>query len=360
MQGDLDRTVAAYNNAQTDLARTQAAIKANQTALEEADVNSKIVRNRLAKRADVIYRQGPILFFEYLFGAENVVDFVRRFTFIEAASSLDAATLSYAVSNREKMTRLQVELERKSSQELKILSDMSGQTQSLTESFSKAQALEVKLVSDRQNALKIKQEQEAKAAAESAAKAKADEEARKKAEADAVKLAAAKTGASPSPRASAGASPKPSPSASPAIKTEPGFAIATAGLRCPVGGPVSFTDTWGAPRSGGRSHQGVDMFAASGTPAVAITDGSVLRKTSSATGGITLYLKGNDGVEYYYAHMLKYAEVEQGQKVAAGEAIGYVGNSGNAAGTSPHLHFEVKPSGGGPINPTPTARKACG
>lgn len=359
MQSDLDRTVAAYNNAQTQLARTQAAIKANQTALEEADVNSKIVRNRLAKRANVIYRQGPVLFFQYLLGAENVVDFVRRFTFIEAASSLDAATLSYAVSNREKMTRLQGDLERKSSQELKILNDMSGQTRSLTESFSKAQTLEVKLVSDRQNALKIKQEQEAKAEAEAAAKAKADQEAKKQAEADAVKLAA-KASPSPSPKPSPSASPKPSPSASPAVKNEPGLTIATAGLRCPVGGPVSFTDTWGAPRSGGRSHQGVDMFAASGTPAVAIADGSILRKSSNALGGVTLYLKGNDGVEYYYAHMLKYAEVEQGQKVAAGDTIGYVGNSGNAAGSPPHLHLEIKPPGGGAINPAPTARKACG
>lgn len=372
VQGELDRIVAAYSAAETQLAKTQAAIKANQTALQEADVTFKIVRNRLSKRADVMYRQGPVLIFHYLLNAENIIDFVRRLTFIEEASTLDAVALAHAVATRTEMTRLQDELARRSGQEQEILTGMSGQTKSLTDSFSKAQILEVKLASDRENGIRFEQGRQAKVAAEAAAKAKADEEAKKKADADKL-LASAKASPSPSPKASPspgaspkaspspGASPKPSalPSPSPSASAVAGFAIATAGLRCPVAGPVSFTDTWGAPRSGGRAHQGVDMFAASGTPVAAITDGS-MRKASSALGGISLYLLGNDGIEYYYAHLLKYADVEQSQKVTAGQTIAYVGASGNASGGTPHVHFEIKPAGGVPINPTASARKACG
>jgi murein DD-endopeptidase MepM/ murein hydrolase activator NlpD len=131
-------------------------------------------------------------------------------------------------------------------------------------------------------------------------------------------------------------------------------------MRCPVDGPTSFTDTFGEPRSGGRTHQGVDMFAATGTPVAAIVDGSVLRKTSSPAGGITLYYTGGDGYEYFYAHLSGYADVSPGQKMSAGDRLGFVGDTGNAGGGPPHLHFEARPNGGAPINPTSIARKACG
>ena len=102
------------------------------------------------------------------------------------------------------------------------------------------------------------------------------------------------------------------------------------------------------------------MFAPIGTPVAAIVDGSVLRKTSSAAGGVSLYYTGSDGYEYFYAHLKGYAEVSPGQKMAAGDHLGFVGDTGNAAGGPPHLHFEARPNGGAPVNPTSIARKACG
>lgn len=128
---------------------------------------------------------------------------------------------------------------------------------------------------------------------------------------------------------------------------------------CPVGGPVEFTDTWGAPRSGGRTHEGVDMFAATGTPVVAPAGGTV-EHYDNQVGGLSYRLTADDGTYYYGTHLSAYENVGA-DWVAAGTVIGYVGNTGNAATTPPHLHWEIHPNGRGsdPINPTPTAEALC-
>ena len=133
-----------------------------------------------------------------------------------------------------------------------------------------------------------------------------------------------------------------------------------ASMVCPVNGAVSFTDTWGAPRSGGRSHKGVDMIAARGTPLVAIETGTVKRMRNGGLGGITVTLKGVSGDEYYYAHLDGWASgLSVGQSLSVGELLGYVGNTGNAQYTIPHLHFEFHPGGGSAINPYPLAANLC-
>lgn len=135
----------------------------------------------------------------------------------------------------------------------------------------------------------------------------------------------------------------------------------TAGLACPVNGAVSFTDTWGAPRGGGRAHKGVDMMAARGTPVAAVETGTIQRLTNSSRGGISIYLRGNSGDVYFYTHLDGWVDgLAAGQAVSAGQTIGYVGSTGNASYSAPHLHFEYHPGGGGAVNPTPLARSACG
>jgi murein DD-endopeptidase MepM/ murein hydrolase activator NlpD len=126
---------------------------------------------------------------------------------------------------------------------------------------------------------------------------------------------------------------------------------------CPVqGGGLNFADTWGAARSSGRTHEGVDMMAAMGTPTVAPVSGQV-ELNESALGGLAWYVHGDDGNTYYGAHLSSYAGVSGW--VAAGTIVGYVGDSGNAAGGSPHLHFEIHPGGGEPVNPYPQTDAAC-
>lgn len=132
------------------------------------------------------------------------------------------------------------------------------------------------------------------------------------------------------------------------------------GQVCPVNGAVSFTDTWGAPRSGGRTHQGVDMIAARGTPLVAIEAGTVSRISTSSLGGLTLWIAGSSGDSFYYAHLDGYAAgLSTGQSVSAGTLVGYVGNTGNAQYTVPHLHFEWHPGGGSAVNPYPLVAGLC-
>jgi murein DD-endopeptidase MepM/ murein hydrolase activator NlpD len=132
------------------------------------------------------------------------------------------------------------------------------------------------------------------------------------------------------------------------------------GGACPVNGAVSFSDTWGAPRSGGRTHQGVDMIAARGTPLVAIYSGTIRRISTGSLGGLSLWLRADNGDQFYYAHLDSYGDISVGQRVSEGYTVGYNGSSGNAPSWLPHLHFEYHPGGGSAVNPYPLVKSLCG
>jgi murein DD-endopeptidase MepM/ murein hydrolase activator NlpD len=132
----------------------------------------------------------------------------------------------------------------------------------------------------------------------------------------------------------------------------------TPGFQCPVQGGASFSNTWGARRSGGRTHKGVDMFNARHTPLIAVVDGRV-KFSSNSLGGLSTHIYSDNGVVYYYAHLQSHpTNIKSGQRVTKGTIVGYLGNSGNARYTSPHLHFEIRPNGVA-VNPYPTVRAAC-
>jgi murein DD-endopeptidase MepM/ murein hydrolase activator NlpD len=137
------------------------------------------------------------------------------------------------------------------------------------------------------------------------------------------------------------------------------------GFVFPVAGDVEFIDSWGYPRMMGTAsahwHQGTDVFAAHGTPLIASENGVLDRIGVGSLGGNKLWVRGDSGTEYYYAHLAAFAPgIVDGQRVRAGEVVGYVGDTGNARGTSPHLHFEVHPGGIGPVNPYPILKAAYG
>lgn len=134
-----------------------------------------------------------------------------------------------------------------------------------------------------------------------------------------------------------------------------GAYVAT-GLICPVRGPRSFIDSWGFPRATTGRHLGVDLMSPRGTPNVAVVSGEV-RVMSGATSGLGVFLDGDDGNLYYYFHF----DAHEGgsRRVAQGEVIGYVGNTGDASGGAPHTHFEIHPGGGPAVNPYPTVAGIC-
>lgn len=109
-------------------------------------------------------------------------------------------------------------------------------------------------------------------------------------------------------------------------------------------------DTWGAERSGNRSHSGQDIFAKRGTPVYSATEGYVLRIGETNLGGKSVFIYGAGGRRYYYAHLDDFApDLKAGDQVSTETLLGYVGTTGNAKNTPPHLHFGVY--GGGAINP---------
>ena len=142
----------------------------------------------------------------------------------------------------------------------------------------------------------------------------------------------------------------------------------------PVLGPTQYTDDFGEPRAGGP-HQGIDILAPKRALALAVEAGKVEFWTTSASAGCMLYLHGQSGTTYYYIHLnndltkrndnrgkcvagTSYAKgLKNGAKVVAGQVIGYVGNSGDADGLHPHLHFELHPSSRA-VDPYPWLKRA--
>jgi murein DD-endopeptidase MepM/ murein hydrolase activator NlpD len=122
----------------------------------------------------------------------------------------------------------------------------------------------------------------------------------------------------------------------------------------PVAGGARYSNDWLAPRAGGRYHQGIDFFAAQGTPVVAVADGSLFNVGHNGLGGWRLWVRDAAGNTFYYAHLAAYAPIaREGAGVRRGDVLGYVGTSGDAQGTPPHLHFEIHPGGSGPVPPFP-------
>lgn len=141
------------------------------------------------------------------------------------------------------------------------------------------------------------------------------------------------------------------------VSTSSGMVIPVVGIQ-----PEQLRDSFDAPRSGGRTHRSIDIAAPTGTPLVAVVDGTITRKHWNRLGGRTLYLTSADGrYDYYYAHLDEYEDgIEIGTEVRQGDVLGTVGATGNAQG--PHLHFQVLDKNGSgrgtPVNPFHLLRRA--
>jgi murein DD-endopeptidase MepM/ murein hydrolase activator NlpD len=169
----------------------------------------------------------------------------------------------------------------------------------------------------------------------------------------------------PRPTKSATPRPTPTPTTSwpattytPMPETTPSAEILARfpGAVFPVVGSYTYVDTFGAYRADmpNHKHEGDDIFAAKGTPVVAVLDGTITGLSTTDIGGNNIHLTDAAGDYFYYAHLVRFATgLRQGDHVVAGQTIGYVGNTGDARTTSPHLHFEIHPDGGPAVDPTP-------
>jgi murein DD-endopeptidase MepM/ murein hydrolase activator NlpD len=224
---------------------------------------------------------------------------------------------------------------------------------SLRTSESETAAL-LERVSARQ--VELERDLAAQRAREEAARRAAEEAARAEAEAAAAAAAARAPGTGAAGGGGGGRLSTPGASGGSGV----------AGIVCPVVGAVAgrdYSNDWGYPRSGGRYHQGNDMFANRGTPVVAVADAVVTSWNPSSAptrlGGVTVTYRIGDGSEWYNAHLDTVAPgISPGVSVARGQQIGTVGNTGNARTTPPHLHIGRRQNGSW-VNPWPTTSPVC-
>ncbi|MEM9035027.1 MAG: M23 family metallopeptidase [Actinomycetota bacterium] len=288
-----------------------------------------------------------------LFGTEDEIDRFRA-----ARIDLDAAQAELVVRRTEQLGVV-AELERREQTVIDELDTIQAELAVLAEEEARWEAEVARLEEEERRRL----EEIRRRAEEERQRQLAEEQARREAEAA---LTSTTTSVPPTTAAPDGEAPPETgdapdgeaPDEAPPETTAPPEPEAPpAGVAlCPISGSTSFSDTWGAPRSGGRRHKGVDMFAARGTPIVAHVSGEV-RHSNSGLGGLQYFLYGDDGNRYFGSHLDSFGA---SGRVEAGTVIGTVGNTGNARWTSPHLHFEVHPGGGAAVNPTPYVSAACG
>ena len=125
----------------------------------------------------------------------------------------------------------------------------------------------------------------------------------------------------------------------------------------PTRRPTRFIDSWGRPRSAGRHHEGIDIFAPKDTPIVSTTRGIVTRVGTNRLGGQVVWILGPGLERHYYAHLDRYGAFRAGDRVQAGDVIGFAGNTGNARGGPVHLHYGIYRSGAAQ-NPYPRLASA--
>ena len=282
-----------------------------------------------------------------LLDASSIAEIPVRDGYLELISVNDRAVLNRLLALEASYLDQQGRLDLASDEQDAVAAEMEVQAAAIMAELEKADTQYRSIVSDYQ-----KQEEERR---------RREEEARRRAE-EAAREAAANPGDGGGGGGDGGGGDDGGGGSPPATTPPPTNppTVDASGRTCPVDGPTGFSDSWGAPRSGGRRHQGVDMMSPRGTPLVAIEAGYVQRMGNYGLGGVTVWLKGNSGDEYYYAHLDGWASgLSVGQSLPVAGLLGYVGNTGNAQYTIPHLHFEVAPGGGSPINPYPLVAGLC-
>lgn len=292
-----------YDEANAALIRTQEEITATQRALDAAGKRIAGLQEQLNDRARAAYQLGSTSTLEMLLEARQLSEFSDRLVYLDRIAQDDADLATRVAVISEELRRLEANLGRLEEVQQVAFDEAQRQYEIVQDRLAEAQA--------------IRDEWKDQLAAEQRA---------------AELLAQASSGGAPGQIAT----------------------VAGAGLQaCPAPG-TSFSDTFGAPRSGGRTHAGVDMMGSYGMPIYSALPGTVSH-SSSSLGGNQAYVHSAGGTYTFYAHLQGFSDASG--SVPAGTLIGYMGDTGNATGT-PHLHFEHHPNGS-LVNPTPYVAAVC-
>jgi len=358
VSASLESVTARFEKAISDemLTRERIVALSKSVARLEQDIGTKRVqvKNLVISR----YMSGGSLGTERVFTARTFTDLPVQDQYYQLMNARDVALLHGLESAEALQVEQQQLLDETLIEQEALVAEIGVMTEEIIGQLEEADAAynSIAISYEQQEEEKRRKAEEARIAREEAARKAAEEAAR---QATSTTVAAATTttttsgGGDSTTTTSAPTTTTTQPSAPPLVVTD--------GKTCPINAATSFSDTWGAPRSGGRTHMGVDMMAARGAPVVAIESGTITRTSNSSLGGISIYLTGNSGNRYYYAHLDALAEgVHGGMAVSVGDLVGYNGSSGNASYSAPHLHFQYAPPGSDWINPYPLVKALCG
>jgi peptidoglycan LD-endopeptidase LytH len=313
VEAEAQRATAAYEEAYEAVLLTRDEIEVTRAGLERANERVLGLQTQLDDRARETYQLGAQSTWDLLLEARDFSEFSDRLVYLDRLAQDDADLATRVSVLAEELRRHQERMRRLEEEQQAALEKARRQSEIVQSRLAEAQAIRDKWADQ--------------LAAEQAAAA-----------------AAAKAAAAAAAGGSGGGGGAPASIAA----TGGGGGLEA----CPAPG-TSFSDTFGAPRSGGRSHAGVDMMGSYGQPVYAAISGSVSH-SSSSLGGNQAYVS-NGSTYTFYAHLQGFSGASG--SVSAGTLIGYIGDTGNATGT-PHLHFEYHPNGV-LVNPTPYVAAVC-
>lgn len=313
LQSQLNRLASELNETQSRLVSLEDSIERNQAQLQASESECSRWQGILSQRLVEMYKEGNENALEVLLDCEDVNTFINSYDYMSRIGANDAETISNTKSLMLDIKQRRADLDSEKAEHEAQLANLQNQKQGIQGKLSEQKSLLDGLNSEVTSLLSARYQS----------------------------IAAAASGAPGSPATSSRAPSSQAPRSIAGVN----------GLYFPVAGPHSYTNDWGAPRAVGATHKGTDIMANWGIPLVAVTSGNVEQRSQKNAGNYVV-LRGDNGDFYYYMHMSSFAA---SGRVSAGQVVGYVGDTGNAAGT-PHCHFEWHPGGGGPVNPYPLLR----
>lgn len=307
----LEEAVVHYQQVNAELEEVSYRVVRLTQAIEDYEAEARDLRGRVNARAVEAYIEGGVGFVKLVLESSSVNELLAGQEFLQRAAELDLGAIQRLSATRARMDQVRAQLAEEQARLQVLQQEALAAKEQLDGLVIEADAVYRELQAEYQDVL-----------------------AEYEAEQRRLRLAALA-------RAQGAAAGAP--------------AAATPGFICPMAG--FFINDWGFPRSGGRTHKGTDIFAAYGQPIVAVADG-VVSVRNGGLGGLSIWLVASYGTAFYYAH-LSGAAVGDGSQVSRGQVIAYNGSSGNATGGAPHLHFQIHPGGGAPVNPYPTLAAYC-